>query len=233
MVTADIGYPSAREAPPGAVVIGMTAPRITNGEAVQLITAFHSAARDAFALWAQYAAVAYGWDPPDNDELDASVGRAARAYAADLTVALWLELRRLTQLLDARMLSGQSANDDGARLDLGGQFSDPAFVASVREHLQSDGADALFKIPTPFCTDKRTGERRWPRPPCGKDGKLRDPFTGADIACDKPGDCDALLLDDPITAVVKSLLPLALVVGALWLITRPTDKPRRSRRYRN
>ena len=215
------GSPS--DAPPGVLIAGTPAPRITNGEAVQLVRAFRVAAGSAFSLWYQYAAVAYGWDPPSNDSLDASSPQADRAYQSDITVALWMELYRLAKQLDV----------DGveAALALENDFSDAVFIASVRDNLAGDGADAQFKLPTGTCTDKRTGRQRWPKAPCDDNGEFRDPFTGARLACDKPGDCTPTMVDDPITAGLKSLFPVALVVVAIWFFSKPSRQPRRSRRY--
>ena len=215
------GKPS--EAPPGALVSGTIAPGLTNAEAVSLIRGFRLAAATRFALWYAYAAVAYGWDPPDNDALDASVARAGLPYSNDICVALWMELYRVAKVLD----------HDGvaARLDLDiADFSEVGWISLVRQQLQAEGADALFKIPTGTCTDKKTKRRRFPRFPCDKDGKLLNPITGKrDLPCDSPGDCPPDMVDDPLTALGKKLLPLAAVLVALWLLTRDT-KPRRRRR---
>jgi len=215
------GKPS--DAPPGALIAGTVAPRITNGEAVQLVRAYRLAAGSAFSLWYQYAAVAYGWDPPSNDNLDATANQADRAYQPDITVALWMELYRLSKQLD---VDGVPAN-----LALANDFSDANFVSFVREQLRSDGADAHFKIPTGTCTDQKTGRQRWPKAPCDDNGEFRDPFTGAKLACDKPGDCTLTMVDDPLTALVKQLFPVALVVAAIWIFSKPSRQLRRQRRY--
>jgi hypothetical protein len=226
VATATGGWRNPQTAPPGAVVVGMTAPGLTNAQAIQLIRAYHSAARAAFSLWAQYAALAYGWDPPDGDTLDATVRRGGLSYGADACVALWLELYRLTRELDA--------GESDVRLTLDDGFSDADFVADVRRELQQDGADAYFRIPIGTCTDKLTGRQRFPLPPCDARGEFRDPYTGVKVRCDKPGDCEPTLVDDPVTYIANKLVPIALVLGALWLITRPTRRqPRRSRRLRN
>lgn len=210
------------EAPPGMLIVGTTAPRITNGEAVALIRAFRQADPKAFGLWYAYAAVAYGWDPPDRDELDATPLRANGSYVPDVAVALWMELFRVSKALDAANVP--------ARLAFDGEFSDVSWVAMLKSSLEGDGAEALFKIPTGACIDGKTGKRRLPRVPCDDKGEFRDPFTGAKLACDKPGDCKPDFVDDPVTAFVKLVWPLVAVVAAIWLFA--DNNPRRARRYR-
>jgi hypothetical protein len=216
------GKPS--DAPPGFVISGTAAPRVTNAEAVQLVRAFNGIAKDArlFPLWDQYAALAYGWDPPARDTLDNSAPRGARSYNGDVGVALWLELHAVCKQLDSAQVP--------ADLPMPDDFADPAFMGAVQASLQRDGASATFKIPTGRCIDSKTGKGRLPRIPCDKDGKRRDPITGVEVECDTPATCKPELVDDPLTALVKSLWPLALVVGAVWLLTR---QPRRARRYRD
>lgn len=225
-VTAQTGWTGVpKEAPPGMLIAGTKAPRLTNVEAVKLIRAYRAAVvgtSTMFQLWAQYAAIAYGWDPPSTDALDASPLQADASYVPDVCVALWMELHRITLDLDR---SGSIAT-----LELDGGFADAEWLADLRSVLRADGADAQFKIPMPFCRDKRTGRSRVPRPPCD----TRDPLTGKPWGkCDEPGDCEAVMVDDPVTALVKSLWPLALVVGALWLLSQPSEQPRRIRRYRD
>jgi hypothetical protein len=213
-----------KRAPAGVVISGTVAPRLTNEEAAQLVRGFHEVAR-SFPLWDQYAAVAYGWDPPDRDALDASAPRASRSYNTEVGVALWLALNRVCADLDAAKVEPS--------LKLAGDFADATFLTEVQDVLKADGAEATFKIPTGACIDKKTGARRMPRPPCGKDGKLKDPFTGVEIQCDTAESCPPEFIDDPITHAIKSLWPLALMVGALWLITRDSKPTRRARRYRD
>lgn len=202
---------------------GQQAPQLSNADASDLVGAFHGADNiDAFPLWYQYAAVAYGWSPPDSDMLDASTARGANAYDADIAVALWLDLKRVATELD-------NSGSADARLIFDGVYDDVVWLGEVRAALLQDGASATFKIPLPMCKDKRTGKRRIPRVPCDKNGQRRDPLTGALIACDMPGDCDPESVDDPITHAFNQLLPWALILGALWLI-RKDSQPRRRRR---
>lgn len=212
---------------------GQTVPIVTNQEAVQLVRAWHIASPSDFALWYQYAALAYGWDPPDSDMLDASAERGNRGYR--LLVALWAELARVAMVLD-------NEGVEDPRLDMAVNYSDPVWLGEVRAALLADGASATFKLPTGLCKDKKTGKRRPMRTPfpgakCAPnkdgEGRYRDPFTGAELPCDLPGDCDPYLIDDPITGIVKRLGPVlswALVLGALWLIAKDNPQPRRQRR---
>ena len=110
------------------------------------------------------------------------------------------------------------------------------FAGKVAAQLKADGADAAFKIPTGRCRDKRTGKKRLYRP-CppgatrGADGRMyfRDPITGQLVPCDGKGDCDPELVDDPITHAGNQLFTLALIVGAVWWLSKQR-KPRRQRR---
>jgi hypothetical protein len=184
---------------------GTIAPRLTNAEAVALVRAWKSAATAArFPLWYQFAAAAYGWDPPDNDTFNTSAKQAARLYETEINVQLWLALHRLALDLDDTA--------EPPRLDFDGAlFDDVMVVASVRARLQEDGAEAAFKIPIPACRDKKTGRMRFPR------------------RGDKPGDCDVVLIDDPITYIGKNLGAAALILGLVWLLAQD-NKPRRQRR---
>ncbi len=201
---------------------GTVGPRLTNAEAASLINAWRIAAGVGFPLWYQFAAVAYGWSP-DNDNLDTSAKQAGSSYLPDdLAVALWVVTQRLALDLD----DGPS----DPRLEMANAFGDPTFAGAVRAALLGDGAEAAFKIPLPVCRDKKTKKTRWPRPSCGKTGEFRDPITGAKVACDKPGDCEIVAVDDPITKVVKDVGLLVAILAAVWLLA---NKPRRRRRKRD
>lgn len=211
------------------------APRLTNGEAIALIAGWHDAATHRFPLWYQYAAVAYGWDP-ENDNLDTSPSQAAKAYMPDeVNAALWGELFQVASALDGELDAAE--NMAKPRIDLDTAFNDPVFAGKVAAQLKADGADAAFKIPTGRCRDRRTGKKRLYRP-CppgakqGADGRwyYKDPITGAQLVCDGKGDCDPELVDDPITHARKQLFTLALIVGAVWWLSKRARNPRRRRR---
>ncbi len=185
-------------------------PKLTNADAVRLIRGWSDeASRTLFPLWYQFAAVAYGWDPANDttNALDASAARGTELYPVEATVMLWTELHRIAELLD-------NDRKETPRLYTDGTFADPFYADEVRTALAGDGATVQFKIPLPACKDPKTGKPVG-RPHKGKDGKWT---------------CDPVLIDDPITALMKSLMPLALVVGAVWLLTRKSNQPRRRRR---
>lgn len=188
---------------------GTIAPRWTNREAVAIIAALRAVAPE-FPLWYQFAAIAYGWEPGQN-KLDRSQAQADRDYDANANVMLNLEMQRIVNDLDA-------ARRPDPRIELDAQtWSDAAFQAEIAKALREDGAQAQFKIPLPACKDPKTG-------------KPAKPVKGADGKWHCPG--GPLLIDDPITAIVKALAPIAvpaaLILGAAWIMTkRPRRRPRR------
>lgn len=191
---------------------GTIAPRWTNREAIAVIAGVRAAAPAEFPLWYQFAAIAYGWNP-DTSKLDRTAAQADRDYDANAAVQLNLEIQRITQELDARRKADP-------RIDLDEQsWSDVTFQAEVTKALREDGAHAQFKIPLPACKDPKTGKPA--RPVKGSDGKWRCPGG-------------PLLIDDPITAIIKALapiaLPAALILGAAWVMSK---RPRRARRRRS
>jgi hypothetical protein len=201
---------------------------------VQLIAAWRDAAGVNFPLWYQYAAVAFGWDP-EGRAFEQSKEQGASAYPDDVDASLWSELHRIAADLDAEHDAGE--REDAPRLDLATSFQDPVFAGKVAAQLKEDngGITPTFKIPTGFCKDKRTGKRRLMRP-CGP-GKRQeadgtwtylDPLTGVRRPCDGAGDCPPELVDDPVTHAGKQLLPLVLILGAVWWFAR--KHPRRRRR---
>lgn len=201
-------------------------PPMTNAEAAAFIREWRDVSHAESPLWWQFAAVAYGWQP-SRDELDQSAQQAARWYPPSLVEDLWKWARDIAAELDARN-DGQPPR---VAVDLD-TFGDPVFFGGVRAQLMSDGARAAFKIPLPACRDKKTGKLRYSRPPCDKHG--RGPLVGYDrrgrpiyAPCDKKGDCEPVAIDDPLTAIGKDVSTLLLVVGAVWLLTRPTRRSRR------
>lgn len=189
---------------------GTRAPRLSNEEAVQLIAAWRAAAPEHFALWYQFAAVAYGWSP-DHDELDASIKQAARAYLpADVDVALWGELYRIALKLDA-----EGAREPRAHMTM--QFDDPVFAAEVAAALKGDGADPVL---SGWLDELIKVGRKRPnvKYPCRdtRTGKYRDWKPGEDTwVPGKGGTCKPFLALDPRTREVRNF---ALMVGALWLL---------------
>jgi hypothetical protein len=190
---------------------GTQAPNWTNREALAVVMALRKLAGRGFPLWYQFAAVAYGWSP-DMDQLTARGGQGDRPYPPEISVLLSGEIARITSELEA-----EPRRDP--QLDLEDLFDDKVVIAAVTEALKQDGADAAFKIPLPACKDPATGRPAKP---------VKDPRTGK-WTC--PG--GGYTIDDPITAIVKSLskvaIPVALIYGVAWVLSH---KPRRSRRPR-
>lgn len=190
---------------------GTQAPRWTNREALAVVMGLRKLVGQAFPLWYQFAAVAYGWSP-DNDQLTARGGQADQWYPTEIAVLLSGEIARLTAALEG-------ARQGEPRLELEDLFDDKDVIAAVMGALKQDGADAAFKIPLPACKDPVTGRPAKP---------VKDPRTGK-WTC--PG--GGYTIDDPLTAIIKSLskvaIPAALIYGAVLVLSR---KPRRSRRPR-
>lgn len=186
---------------------GEIVPPLTNAEVVAIVEGvLADLGKSAMPLWYQYAAAAYGWAPP-GVVLDASPARGAALFDPELTRSFWVELDNV------QMHAADNDDLDAApgpnavpspRLDLDASFTNPVIMGEVGAALGEDGAKTLWKIPLPACKDPKTGKPVG-RPHRAPDGKWT---------------CDPVLIDDPITAVANSVMPLVLVVGALWLLTR-------------
>jgi len=206
---------------------GTISPALTNQEAVALIAAFRALAvmtRDGFPLWAQYAGVAYDFGRGPL-RFNTSLKQMGRMYPADIGVGLWSEGLHIFASLEKERPDVPSQFDVDADT-----FQSLAFVNDVKRDLQADAdkITASKKIPFPACRDKKTGKLRFPRPPCDKDGKGPiEPVTGRRMPCDKRGDCDPVVVDDPITAVGKSLVPLVVGGVILWWLLAPNTRRRR------
>jgi len=203
---------------------GAPGPPLTNAEAVAFIREWRDVSHASSSLWWQFAAVAYGWSPT-SDALNTGAQQAGRWYAPTLAPDLWRWAEGIASELDAR------ADGQPPRIAVDKDtFADPVFFGNVRARLVEDGARATFKIPSGFCVDK-SGRKRTPQAPCDKRG--RGPLVGFKngkpiyAPCDKPGDCSPEFFDDPITVAVDRVSTLLLVVGAVWLFTRPTRRSRR------
>lgn len=210
---------------------GTISPPLTNREAVAMALAIRG---PEFPLWYQFAAVAYDWDV-NRDKLDTNLTQMGKLYPADIGMELWKQF-----LTFCGGVNGIRDGDPRVEFD-SDAFQSLETIARVRAELRRDGADAQFKIPPgPFCKDKKSGRLRLPRVKCDPDDadgtarrkrKVLEPNTRrtVEVDCDAPGDCEAVLVDDPITAIGKSfgvLGQVLLIVGGLWLIF----KPRRRRR---
>lgn len=121
---------------------GTLTPRLTNGEALELLWSWHlTGGRDAFPLYGQYAAVCYGWTP-DNGVMDIRPAQRDALMGIEDTAALWLALFDSAGELDAKRPVVRPV----LRLDHG--FFDDAIVqGAVAEELKNDGADSItFRI---------------------------------------------------------------------------------------
>lgn len=180
----------------GGDVIGpdgtSSTPPLSNAEVVAIVFGVLAdmGGASAWPLWYQYAAAAYGWDPPRRDSLDVSRARGVAPYDAALTLALWDELDRLVTEADAD-------RRPTPRLDLDAVFTDAVVAGNVRAALQADGAAASLSLPMPPCRDEQGR-------PTG--ATLRR--EGATWTCKRPA----------MVGPSDSILPLVLVVGALWLL---------------
>lgn len=191
---------------------GTVAPAMTNREALAIVMALRRMARATgaeFPLWYQFAAPAYAWTP-GTDVLDATDRQADEEYPADAAVQLHLELQRLTAELDDRAVKEP-------RLEISDVFADGETQREVAAALRDDGARAEFKIPLPACKDPNTGK------------PARPVYDDRDRKWKCPG--GVVTIDDPITAIIKSAAPLAIIAilaygaGVIW-----SKKPRRRRR---
>lgn len=113
----------------------VTAPPLTNAEAVAFVRVWRGATTSDGPLGYQFAARAYGWNPPTSDTLRTDAKQAAAAYpdVADL----WKWAHGIAEELDARNLgvpASVAPNRD--------TFGDPTFYGDVRARLQGDGARA-------------------------------------------------------------------------------------------
>lgn len=218
---------------------GVVAPKLTNREAASIIDAMRAIAPTTerkFPLWYQFAAVVYGWDP-ENDKIDISSAQADRFYEPDAAVELFVALQTMVFDLDDE----RAGTEPRVELDQGA-FDDRIFQGEVVSALRADGAKAQAIIPQ--CKDKKSGKKRFPRPPCDKDGKGpkgRDPITGVEIElpCDNPGDCEPIKPKRSIetlgwliiAAGVVYLFAPAVLSGAIaGRVARNSRRGRRTRR---
>lgn len=215
---------------------GTLSPPLSNQEAVAIIDEFRDVAdktSEGWPLWYQFAAVAYDWDTA-RDRLDSGPTRGNKLYPVDVRRDLWVALMRVAGNMQAEHPG------PGVIHPRASTFGSLSTVAAIRRALNEDGAEAAFKIPTPACKERDSGKKRLHRVPCdpkdadGWKRRKRKTFYDAvhrrwvEVDCDRPGDCENIAIDDPITAIGKSLLvPILVVGGLLWLITARTPRSRR------
>lgn len=207
---------------------GTIVPILSNGEAVALVSAWEQAAtRARFPLGYQFRAVAYGWDGAKRDTLTISAKQRDALFPSEIGKELWIQLMRLSGDLDDEAVTDPKLTIDPTTWD------NPISLAGLRSELQQDGAQAAFKIPTGMCRDRVTGRSRVPRPKCDANGRGPinpiDP-TGPRLPCDKPGDCEPITIDDPITVVKKDFAKLAILAVVAWIVWKETTRQRRTRK---
>lgn len=190
---------------------GTVAPALSNREALAIVMALRRTAQRhgaAFPLWYQFAAPAYAWTP-GSDVLDATDRQAEAEYPPDATVQLHLEIQRLTADLD-------EANAPDPRIELEDTFMEAETQREVAAALRDDGARAEFKIPLPACKDPQTGK------------PARPVYDDRDRKWKCPG--GVVTIDDPITAIIKTAAPLAIIAILAYGAGVVLAKPRRRRR---
>jgi hypothetical protein len=116
---------------------------MTNAEAVALIREWRNVSDSPATLAYQFAAHAYGWDPPTSDKLATGAKQAARAYPSpDM---LWRWVGGIAAELDARndalVRDGKAPQPARVAVDRD-SFTDPTFYGAVRAYLTSEGARA-------------------------------------------------------------------------------------------
>jgi hypothetical protein len=199
---------------------GTKTPRVSNREAMALIRAWRAVSAmttEGFALWYQFAAIAYAWTVK-RDTLTATALQAAKLYPLDATKELWLAVQRIANALDVER-RGQT--DPGVDLDPD-EFTNPVIMAEVRKALREDGASASWVIGFGGCKDPKTGKPARPR---GKCDVVQTPTGPVLKNCKFECEPYPIEIDDPFG--MRPLLLLALVLGAWWAYD---NKPRRHRR---
>ena len=180
---------------------GDLAPKWTNREAAALVRALRDIGRGApggFPWWYQFAAAAYGWEPAAyKDHLLASGEQADAIYPPETAVMLRREVDRICEGLD-------TIRQAEPRLELADVFDDDEFKDDVMQALHQDGAQAQFKVPLPACKGK--GDRKvvppvWDR----KERRWKCPDG-------------VVVVDDPLTALVKALIKPAAVIAVVYLL---------------
>lgn len=199
---------------------GDIAPKWTNREAIALIAALRGLARalpEGFPLWYQLAAAAYDWEPASyKDHLMVNAAQADAIYPAEPAVVLNREMIRITNALDQT----RGARPE-PRLQLDDVFDDEQMMSDVMQALHDDGSRAMFKIPLPACK--------------GADGKPAAPVWDRN---ERRWRCPngVVAIDDPITALLKSLVKPAIAVGLIYVLatggTVALRKRRQNRRRR-
>lgn len=182
-------------------------PELSNREALSIVMALRDDGRGAlWPLWYQYAALAYGWSH-DSDALNTTQLQANDQYehANDLMAAT-------TEV--AAQLDAQHASSP--RLELRDQWTDKVTQQLVSAALRQDGAEPEFKVPIPACKDPVTGKPARP---------VYDRINKKWVC---PG--GMVTIDDPITAILKSLAPVAVPLAIILIAAAAYKQTRRRKR---
>jgi hypothetical protein len=190
---------------------GDLAPKWTNREAVSVVQALRELGKGlGFEWWYQFAALAYGWDPAA-DRLDETPSQADALYPPDSAVLLNRELIRIMNALE-------TTHREDPRIELADVFDENAFKSDLMSALRQDGAAAQFKIPIPACK--------------GEGGRLVPPVWDRETRKWKcPG--GVVVIDDPLTALVKSLIKPAAVIAAIYVLAAGVPAVLKRRRKRS
>lgn len=138
---------------------GTLTPRVTNGEALDLIWAFHQAGIAAFPLYAQYAAVCYGWSA-DSDIMDVRPEQRDALMSIEDTAAMWLALFDAAGNLD----NEQPPQQPRLRLDQD-SFDNSIVQGAIASQLQNDGAGPItFRIKGDKVAPVPTTQKPKPKP---------------------------------------------------------------------
>ncbi len=195
---------------------------LTNGEAASLIRAWPGKSGTLWMpLWYQFAAAAYGWDPQRSDRLNTTPKQRDSKF--HLSRDLWDATHEIARALDAE-------RKQPARLDVDADtFDDPTFQAGVRAALKADGGMKAAGKVAIGCKDPKTGKLTGPKMKCREGFVLElvpgTPFyicknkkTGEHEQPTYECEGDKFYIDDPLSAVSKDLVRLALIVGFAYLV---------------
>lgn len=202
-------------------------PRLTNGEVITILTALqpplYGIRAQAFPLWDQLAAAAFGWNPKTG-KLDTSARNRDAWFPDVLLVELWRGLAAAAVVLDGTSMT--------PRVDFDGRWDDVVFQSIIKQAVEQDSpitdtesAHAWFKIPLPACK--------------GKDGKLHAPKCKSVMKrwpylCEEVEKCAPVIVKDPITVVrdkATNGFQMLLLIGAIWIVLDNRKPRRRARRY--
>lgn len=174
-----------------------------------------------FWLWAQFAAVAYGWKPGLG--LVTSAKQRGAMFDGSLLRDLWAQTRIAATEMDAdSKLNARLEFDEDA-------FANPVFQGQILASLKADGDVKATGRIAYGCKDPRTGKVVGPKMKCrdGWDLELvkgtpfyicRNKKTGETEQPTIECEGEKAYIDDPITALLKSTGRLALILGFAYVV---------------